>query len=119
MWGLGTLLGPVIGGAFSGSRLGWRWAFFINLPIGGLIAPVLVFLIPTFDARKGMPYRDRIKEIDWIGSTLLAATIVSLMLALIFGGNEFAWSDGRIIGLFVLSGNLPGRSPMLTSKAFS
>lgn len=106
MWGLGTLLGPIIGGSLSASRLGWRWAFYINLPVGGLIAPVLVFLIPNFDAQKGTPYRERIKQIDWIGSTLLAATIVSLMLALSFGGNEFAWTDGRIIGLFVLSGCL-------------
>lgn len=119
MWGLGTLLGPLIGGALSESRLGWRWAFYINLPIGGLIAPVLVFLIPSFDAQRGMPYRDRIKQIDWIGSTLLASTIVSLMLALAFGGNEFSWADGRIIGLFVLSGCLPGYSPVLTLKVFS
>src|SRR5262245_31626218 len=111
MWGLGTLLGPIIGGALSDSSFGWRWAFYINLPIGGLIAPVIVFFITTFDARKGTPYSDRIKQIDWVGSTLLAATIVSLMLALAFGGNEFAWTDGRIIGLFVLSGCFPDYLP--------
>jgi MFS family permease len=30
-WGLGTVLGPIIGGGFSDSQAGWRWAFYINL----------------------------------------------------------------------------------------
>src|SRR5579859_3801158 len=44
MWGLGTVLGPVIGGAFTNSGATWRWAFYINLPIGALVAPILFFL---------------------------------------------------------------------------
>lgn len=104
MWGLGTVLGPVIGGAFTDSSAGWRWAFYINLPIGGIIAPILIFLIPDFDAQKGKPYWERVKQVDWIGSTLLTGMIVSLILALTFGGNEFAWNSGQVIGTFVAFG---------------
>lgn len=39
-WGLGTVLGPIIGGAFSDSSATWRWAFYINLVIGAVCAPV-------------------------------------------------------------------------------
>jgi len=106
MWGLGTVLGPVIGGAFTDSSAGWRWAFYINLPVGAAIAPVLVFLVPTFDAQKGARFWDRIKQIDWIGATLLTGAIVSLILALTFGGNEFAWNSGQVIGTFVCFGVL-------------
>jgi MFS family permease len=104
MWGLGTVLGPVIGGAFTDSSAGWRWAFYINLPIGGIILPVLVFLVPNFDAQKGKSYWERVKQVDWIGSTLLTGAIVSIILALTFGGNQFAWNSGQVIGTFVTFG---------------
>ena len=106
MWGLGTVLGPVVGGAFTDSSAGWRWAFYINLPIGGLILPILIFLVPDFDAQKGKPYWQRIKQIDWIGVILLTGMIVSLILALTFGGNQYAWSSGQVIGTFVTFGVL-------------
>ena len=51
MWGIWTVLGPVIGSAFTQSLAGWRWAFYINLCIGGLFAPVLLFLLPTYDPK--------------------------------------------------------------------
>jgi MFS family permease len=104
MWGLGTVLGPVIGGAFTTSSAGWRWAFYINLPIGALTAPVLLFLIPPFDALKGTSLLGRLKRIDWIGMILLTGSITSLVLALQFGGNQFAWNSGAVIGCFVTFG---------------
>jgi MFS family permease len=106
MWGLGTVLGPVIGGAFTNGHGGWRWAFYINLPIGALTAPVLLFLIPPFDALKGTSLINRFRRIDWIGLILLCGTIVSLVLALQFGGNIYAWNSGQVIGTFVSFGVL-------------
>src|SRR5205085_10674267 len=77
MWGLGTVLGPVIGGAFTNSSAGWRWAFYINLPLGALTASVLLFLIPPFDGLKGVSFWGRIKRVVWIGIILLSCCIVS------------------------------------------
>jgi MFS family permease len=106
MWGLGTVLGPVIGGALTNSAASWRWAFYINLPIGALTAPALIFLIPPFDALKGQSFYDRIRHIDWIGVALLTGTFSSLIIGLQFGGNEFSWKSGHVIGCFVAAGVL-------------
>ena len=101
MWGLGTVLGPVIGGAFTDGDGGWRWAFYVNLPIGALISPILLLLIPPFDALKGTSFIDRLKRIDWIGLVLFCGTICSLVLGLQFGGNQDPWNSGQVIGCFV------------------
>jgi len=106
MWGLGTVLGPVIGGAFTQSSASWRWAFYINLPLGALTAPVLLFLIPPFDALKGTSFYNRLRRIDWLGVILLCGAVTSLVLALQFGGNLFPWKSGQVIGCFVAFGVL-------------
>jgi MFS family permease len=104
MWGIGTVLGPVVGGSFTDSSATWRWAFYINLPIGALVAPFIIFLIPSFDAQKGTPLLQRLKQPDWVGIVLFSGAIASLILALMFGGNEFAWNSGQVIGCFVSFG---------------
>lgn len=104
MYGIGTVLGPFIGGAFASSKLGWRWVFYINLPVGAVITPLLIFLIPSCDRQKGMSNWERLASVDWIGSALLSGTIVPLIVAITLGGNMFPWESGQIIGLFVLFG---------------
>ncbi|KAJ5980184.1 MFS drug efflux transporter [Penicillium waksmanii] len=105
-WGLGMVLGPIVGGGFSQSSVGWRWAFYINLLIGAVCAPVYLFLIPNIDPRKGAPLTTRLREIDWLGSILNLGAFLSGIMAISFGGLTWAWGSGKIIGLFVCSGVL-------------
>lgn len=105
-WGLGMVLGPIVGGGFSQSSVGWRWAFYINLLVGAACAPVYLFLIPNIDPRKGTSLTNRIREIDWIGSILNLGAFLSGVMAISFGGLSWAWGSGGIIGLFVTSGVL-------------
>ncbi|ORY70428.1 putative MFS drug efflux transporter [Pseudomassariella vexata] len=65
-WGLGIVLGPVIGGTFEESSVSWRWAFYINLFIGGAGAPAYFFLLPSKDPRPGVAYMQHAKEMDYI-----------------------------------------------------
>lgn len=103
-WGLGTVLGPVVGGALEQSAVGWRWAFYINLFIGAACAPAWLFLLPSKDPRPGVPFKSRVKELDYVGIVLLVGCLVSLIMAINFGGVTYSWSSGQIIGLFVCAG---------------
>jgi MFS family permease len=105
-WGLGIVLGPIIGGAFVQSSVGWRWAFYINLFIGGAAAPAYLFLLPSIDPRPGVPLKKRVAEIDHFGIVLLMGALVAFCLAINWGGVVYAWNSGDVIGLFVASGVL-------------
>lgn len=100
-WGLGTVLGPVVGGALEQSAVRWRWAFYINLFIGAACAPAWLFLLPSKDPHRGAAFKDRVKELDYAGIILLVGFLVSLIMAINFGGVTYAWSSSQIIGLFV------------------
>ncbi|KAK4691486.1 MFS transporter, DHA2 family, glioxin efflux transporter, partial [Lecanoromycetidae sp. Uapishka_2] len=105
-WGLGTVLGPIVGGAFTDSSAGWRWAFYINLCIGAVFSPAFFFYLPRFDPRPGVPLKKRFAEIDCLGAIVIIGAFVSGVMAINFGGVVYAWNSGRIIGLFVTSGVL-------------
>jgi MFS family permease len=101
-WGLGTVLGPVIGGAFTDSSATWRWGFYINLVIGGVFAPVYLFLLPSFNPRPNDSLKKKLVEIDWIGLTLMIGFFTSLLMAISMGGQIWAWGSARSIALFVV-----------------
>ncbi|OKL56408.1 hypothetical protein UA08_08056 [Talaromyces atroroseus] len=105
-WGVGIVLGPIIGGAFSDSSAGWRWAFYINLCIGACAAPVYLFLLPNKDPRPGVSIKDRARELDFIGSLLSIAAFTTGIMAISWGGMTYPWNSGPVIGLFVCSGVL-------------
>lgn len=105
-WGLGTVLGPIIGGAFTDSSAGWRWAFYLNLCVGAICAPVYLFMLPTHDPRPGVSLKDRAREMDYVGGVLTVGAFVSGVMAVSFGGVTYPWNSGKIIGMFICSGVL-------------
>ena len=95
-------LGPVIGGLFTQSSAGWRWAFYLNNIAGAIFIPVYIFLLPT---RRPVPADTSsswalVKRLDCIGFVLFAGTFVSLSMAISFGGVKYEWNSGQVIGLF-------------------
>jgi EmrB/QacA subfamily drug resistance transporter len=90
--GVSTATGPVVGGlilALAGSQDGWRWVFYVNVPIG-LVALVLAYrLVPA----RSMP-RTRGTHLDLVGSLLLGAGVLGLLLPVVAtesGGASRLW----------------------------
>ncbi|KAJ5536079.1 major facilitator superfamily transporter [Penicillium frequentans] len=104
-WGSGTVLGPVVGGAFAQNvHATWRWAFYINLCIGAVFAPVYIFFLPRADPQEGVPLKQKLLQIDYLGVVLNVGAFTALIMAINFGGNLFAWAAGREIALWVVGG---------------
>ncbi|WP_308014368.1 MDR family MFS transporter [Nocardia coffeae] len=93
VWALSSVLGPLLGGIFS-QYLSWRWIFFVNLPLAALAAWML---LRSF--RETAP-RQR-SRIDYPGATLLALGVGAIILALLEGGQAWAWDSPIGIVLFV------------------
>lgn len=104
-WGFGAILGPVIGGAFSvDQNATWRWAFYINLPIAGALAPAYVWLFPSHQPEPDLSVRTKFANIDWLGALLNAAFFVLLVVALTFSGSSWAWNSPGAIAVWVMFG---------------
>lgn len=87
-------------------HLTWRWCFYINLPIGACtILIILLFLrFPENSVqtpRAGLSLFQQLKRLDPLGVFFFAPSMVSLLLAMQWGGTTYAWSSPRIIGLLV------------------
>jgi|HubBroStandDraft_6_1064221.scaffolds.fasta_scaffold66821_3 EmrB/QacA subfamily drug resistance transporter len=91
---LATIGGPLLGG-FITENFSWRWIFYINLPVGGA---ALVYIISTLH----LPAKRVNHRLDYLGGGLLAVAAISLVLLATWGGTEYPWASGQIIGLAVL-----------------
>ncbi|SDD58847.1 MDR family MFS transporter [Auraticoccus monumenti] len=96
VWAMSSLVGPTLGGLFV-DFLDWRWIFFVNVPLGCLAAWVLA---RRFHEQVS-PSRRRI---DWPGAALLTVGTSLLVLGLLSGGVEWAWTSTP--SLLVLGGSV-------------
>ncbi|KAF1811305.1 MFS general substrate transporter [Eremomyces bilateralis CBS 781.70] len=103
-WGVGAILGPVIGGAFSDSSATWRWAFYINLPLAGVLSPVYFFAFPSKNPRPMESVMAKLKQVDWVGAILNAGVFVLFQVVLTFSGSTYPWNSGFSIAVWTVWG---------------
>ena len=95
IFGLGVIVGPAIGPVLGGwltDNMGWRWIFFINLPVGILAIAMCRLFMPRDDKSK----INRSAKVDWTGIGLLALGLASFQIMLEEGQQE-GWFDSRLI----------------------
>ena len=98
VFGVSSVIGPLAGGLIT-DTLGWRWVFFVNVPIALIAYLVIQRFFPGATSRSS-------GTVDYLGSALLMLGVVPLLLALTWGGAELPWSSPEIIGLLAASGAL-------------
>ena len=91
--GFSTIIGPTLGGYLT-DALSWRWCFFIIVPIGVIIIGFFIFMFPR------LQINEEKHRVDYSGVVVLSLAVTSLVLALNWGGADYAWTSPVILGLF-------------------
>ncbi|MET0692318.1 MAG: MDR family MFS transporter [Propionibacteriaceae bacterium] len=94
VWAISAVVGPTLGGVFS-DFLSWRWIFFVNVPLGGFAAWMLIRRFHETVEKKR-------HKIDFTGSILLAVGSSLIILGLLEGGILWAW--GSLTSVAILGG---------------
>ena len=101
VFGIASVFGPVVGGFFTDHGTvtlfghviaGWRWVFYCNIPFALAAVAMIIVKMPT------LPIRG-VGRIDWAGAALIIAGFVPLLLAITWGGREYAWASPLILGM--------------------
>lgn len=119
MFGIASIVGPTLGGWLT-DNLGWRWVFYVNMPVGAIAIATAFFGLPKLRS-------SRKHSIDYFGATALVAGTVPMLVAFSWAGDKYAWLSAQIIGLLAFSAVMivvfmlieaRAKEPILSPKLF-
>ena len=119
VFGLASIVGPTLGGWIT-DNWGWRWVFYVNMPVGVIAILTAGIVMPKLVIR-------RQHIIDYLGVVTLIAWTVPLLLAFSWAGTQYPWGSWQVIGSFIFSGvmlvtfvlvELRSPEPIISPKLF-
>ncbi|KAI0520991.1 MFS toxin efflux pump [Xylaria bambusicola] len=101
---IAMIVAPIIGGALT-TYVTWRWNFWLNLPVGGVTIAILAVLFKDSKNQKvsNDSFVSKLKQLNILALFIFTGSIVSLLLALEWGGTTYDWDSARIIVLLVVA----------------
>jgi EmrB/QacA subfamily drug resistance transporter len=105
VFALASVIGPVIGGFLTEhgtvhlggwTLAGWRWVFYVNLPLSAVALFMIITRTPGLKAGRG-------GRVDFAGAALVVTGFVPLLLALSWGGHVYPWASPQVLGMFALT----------------
>jgi len=96
VWASASVGGPVLGGVFV-DYLSWRWAFWINLPVG-----IAAFVLCR-RALAALATRRAQRRIDYLGAALLVLAVADLLLIFTWGGTSYGWTSPLLVMLMAMA----------------
>ncbi|MEY2849360.1 MAG: hypothetical protein RI885_2027 [Actinomycetota bacterium] len=96
VFAVSSIVGPILGGWFT-EGIGWRWAFWINLPLGALAVIAAVSFLETPPRMTSRP------RLDILGIVSMATAATSIVLVTSWGGTEIEWISTGMLGLVALA----------------
>lgn len=93
---LSSIIGPLLGGWIT-DNFSWRWTFYINVPVGIIALIIIIGSLPY------IRHKVKASTLDFAGSIAMTTTLIPFLLALVWGGNMYAWNSWQIISLFAIA----------------
>jgi EmrB/QacA subfamily drug resistance transporter len=91
--GVASVLGPFTGGWIV-DHASWRWVFLVSLPVAA------VALVVGLATLKIPPHPDAGRDVDYTGAGLLMTGVSAILLATVWGGAQYPWGSGQVLGMF-------------------
>jgi EmrB/QacA subfamily drug resistance transporter len=107
VFALASVFGPTAGGWIT-DHVGWRWVFYVNLPLDAIALVALVLLLPANLSVRTARARGwaAVRRVDVLGALTAAAATVCLLLGLTWGGQTYPWDSPQVIGTLAGAGAL-------------